>query len=203
MGWASKEDESKILSEDETYSVTISKDSEYVAIFKKENKDPQATIASTPEKGGSAEAKIKSSDKKEETATWILTAKANENYEFVGWILKGSDKILSKETTYEVTIDKDTEYIAKFKYVGEYPQVSLDTNEEKGGEVSFELLSKNEDDLTSKWKLKATTNKGYKFAKWVKSGDEDTTLSEDAEYTVTISEDTKFIAVFRKRKIRQ
>ncbi|WP_343339056.1 hypothetical protein TPELB_14060 [Terrisporobacter petrolearius] len=201
MGWASKEDESKILSEDETYSVTISKDSEYAAIFKKENKDPQATIVSTPEKGGSAEAKIKSRDKKKETATWILTAKANENYEFVGWILKGSDKILSNEKIYEVTIDKDTQYVAKFKYVGEYPQVSLDTNEEKGGEVSFELLSKNEDDLTSKWKLKATTNKGYKFVKWVKSGDEDTVLSEDAEYTVTINEDTKFIAVFEEEKL--
>ncbi|WP_419749461.1 leucine-rich repeat protein [Terrisporobacter petrolearius] len=201
MGWASKEDESKILSEDETYSVTISKDSEYVAIFKKENKDPQATIASTPAKGGSAKAEMKSNDKKEETATWILTAKANENYDFVGWIVKGTDKVVSTNATYEVTIDKDTEYVAKFKYVGEYPQVSLDTNEEKGGEVSFELLSKNEDDLTSKWKLKATTNKGYKFVKWVKSGDEDTILSEDAEYTVTISEDTKFIAVFEKEKL--
>ncbi|SFJ31744.1 protein of unknown function [Terrisporobacter glycolicus] len=201
MGWASKEDESKILSEDETYSVTISKDSEYVAIFKKENKDPQATITVTPEKGGSAKAEMKSNDKKEETATWILTAKANTHYEFVGWIVKGTDKVVSTNATYEVTIDKDTQYVAKFKYVGEYPQVSLDTNEEKGGEVSFELLSKNEDDLTSKWKLKATTNKGYKFLKWVKSGDDDTILSEDAEYTVTISEDTKFIAVFEKEKL--
>ncbi|MCC3867862.1 InlB B-repeat-containing protein [Terrisporobacter mayombei] len=279
MGWTSKEDESKILSEDETYSVTISKDSEYLAIFKKEGKDPQATITVTPAKGGSAEAKMKSSNKKEETTTWILTAKANTHYEFVGWILKGSDevvstnatyevtidqdtqyvakfkyvveypiakveankggkadtklvskdedeltakwiltakankkyefigwtlkgsdKILSNEKTYEVTIDKDTEYIANFKYVGEYPQASLDTNEEKFGDVSFELVNQNEDDLTSQWKLTATPNKGYKFVKWVKSGDEDTILSEDAEYIVTISEDTTFIAVFEKEQ---
>ena len=106
----------------------------------------------------------------------IMTATANEGYEFTGW----NDG--NTENPRTVTVTSDTTFVAIFTEAGTTPTITVTVNDATMGSATYTL-----DGNTAV--LTATPNEGYEFTGWNDGNTEN-------PRTVTLTSDTTFVAIF-------
>ena len=150
-------------------TVTVTSDTAFMAIFTEAVSTPTITLTVNNEAMGSASYTLDGN-------TAVLTATANEGYEFTAW----NDG--NTENPRTVTITSDTAFMAIFAEAVSTPTITLTVNNEAMGSASYTL-----DGNTAV--LIATPNEGYEFTGWNDGNTEN-------PRTVTITSDTTFMAIF-------
>ena len=150
-------------------TVTITSDTAFMAIFTEAVSTPTITVTVNDATMGSASYTLDGN-------TAVLTATANEGYEFTAW----NDG--NTENPRTVTITSDTAFMAIFTEAVSTPTITLTVNDETMGSASYTL-----DGNTAI--LTATANEGYSFVIWSDGNTEN-------PRTVTITSDTAFMAIF-------
>ena len=108
--------------------------------------------------------------------TAVLTATANDGYEFTGW----NDG--NTENPRTVSLTSDTAFMAIFAEAVSTPTITLTVNNEAMGSATYTM-----DGNTAV--LTATPNEGYRFLTWNDGNTEN-------PRTVTVTSDTAFTAIF-------
>ena len=150
-------------------TVTVTSDTAFMAIFTEAVSTPTITLTVNNEAMGSASYTLDGN-------TAVLTATANEGYEFTAW----SDG--NTENPRTVSLTSDTAFMAIFTEAVSTPTITLTVNNEAMGSASYTL-----DGNTAV--LTATANEGYSFLTWSDGNTEN-------PRTVTITSDTTFMAIF-------
>ena len=114
-----------------------------------------------------------------------LTATANEGYKFVNWT--ENDTIVSEEAEYTFVVKGNRNFVANFELL-KY-EVTASVNDEEFGSVTGAGIYGYGEEAT----LVATPNEGYKFINWTEN---DTIVSEEAEFAFTVTENRNFVANF-------
>ena len=123
------------------------------------------------------------------------TATAKEGYEFVNWTVDGQE--VSTKTTYELTVEKNTELTANFKAkapVEEKFTVTAKVNDSKMGTVKLDP-DKAEYAKGEKVTATATAKEGYEFVNWTVAGK---AVSTEATYEFTVDKNVELTANFKK-----
>ena len=113
-----------------------------------------------------------------------LTATPNEGYKFVNWT--ENDTVVSEETEFTFVVKGNRNFVANFVTLHE---VITSVNEENFGTVTGAGIYGYGEEAT----LTATPNEGYKFLNWTEN---DTIVSEEAEFTFVVKGDRSFVANF-------
>ena len=150
-------------------TVTVTSDTAFVAIFTEAVSTPTITVTVNDATMGSASYTLDGN-------TAVLTATANEGYEFTGW----NDG--NTENPRTVTVTSDTTFTAIFTEAVSTPTITVTVNDATMGSASYTL-----DGNTAV--LTATANEGYSFVIWNDGNTEN-------PRTVTITSDTTFMAIF-------
>ena len=150
-------------------TVTITSDTAFMAIFTEAVSTPTITLTVNNEAMGSATYTLDGN-------TAVLTATANEGYEFTAW----NDG--NTENPRTVTVTSDTAFMAIFTETETAPTITVTVNDATMGSASYTL-----DGNTAV--LTATPNEGYSFLTWSDGNTEN-------PRTVTITSDTTFMAIF-------
>ena len=150
-------------------TVSITSDTAFVAIFTEAVSTPTITLTVNNEAMGSASYTMDGN-------TAVLTATANEGYEFTGW----NDG--NTENPRTVTVTSDTTFMAIFTETETTPTITVTVNDATMGSASYSL-----DGNTAV--LTATPNEGYEFTAWNDGNTEN-------PRTVTVTSDTAFMAIF-------
>ena len=114
-----------------------------------------------------------------------LTATPNEGYKFVNWT--ENDTIVSGEAEYTFVVKGDRNLVANFELLTY--EVTVSVNEENFGVVTGSGTYNHGEEVS----LTATPNEGYKFVNWTEN---DTIVSEEAEYTFVVKGDRNLVANF-------
>ena len=161
---------------------------ETFTVTAKVNDDKMGTATLTPAK-----------DKYEAGEKVTATATAKEGYEFVNWTVDGKE--VSTATTYELTVEKNTELTANFKAkapVEEKFTVTAKANDDKMGTVTVDP-AKAEYVKGEKVRVTANANPGYEFVNWTVNGkDLSPRATMNAAYQFEVKEDTEVIANFKE-----
>ena len=165
------------VSKEVTYTITVTKDVEYVANFITH----KVTVLAG--EGGTAKA---SKSQVEHNGQVTLTATPNEGYGFVDWTVNG--EVVSTKNPYTATITEDIEIKAKF---ATYKITVL------AGEGGTAKASKSQVEHNGQVTLTATSNEGYSFVNWTVNGE---VVSTKNPYTASITENTEFKANFKVTK---
>ena len=134
-------------------------------------------------------------DKYEAGEKVTATATAKEGYEFVNWTVDGKE--VSTATTYELTVEKNTELTANFKakaHVEEKFAVKVKVNDAKMGEAKLDP-EKAEYVKGEKVKATATPKAGYEFVNWTVGGK---AVFAEATYEFLVEKDVELTANFKK-----
>ena len=166
------------VSKEVTYTITVTKDVEYVANF-----ITHKVIVIAGE-GGTAKA---SKSQVEHNGQVTLTATPNEGYGFVDWTVNG--EVVSTKNPYTATITEDIEIKAKF---ATYKITVL------AGEGGTAKASKSQVEHNGQVTLTATSNEGYSFVNWTVNGEE---VSKEVTYTITVTKDVEYVANFITHKV--
>ena len=150
-------------------TITITSDTAFMAIFTEAVSTPTITVTVNDATMGSATYTLDGN-------TAVLTATANEGYEFTAW----NDG--NTENPRTVTITSDTAFMAIFAEAVSTPTITLTVNDETMGSATYTL-----DGNTAV--LTATANEGYSFLTWSDGNTEN-------PRTVTVTSDTAFMAIF-------
>ena len=150
-------------------TVTVTSDTAFMAIFTEAVSTPTITLTVNDETMGSATYTLDGN-------TAVLTATANEGYEFTAW----NDG--NTENPRTVSITSDTTFMAIFAETETTPTITVTVNDATMGSASYTL-----DGNTAV--LTATANEGYSFLTWSDGNTEN-------PRTVTITSDTAFMAIF-------
>ena len=125
--------------------------------------------------------------------TYTVTAK--EGYEFVNWTVDGQE--VSTKTTYELTVEKNTELTANFKAkapVEEKFTVTAKVNDSKMGTVKLDP-DKAEYAKGEKVTATATAKEGYEFVNWTVEGK---AVSTETTYEFLVDKNVELTANFKK-----
>ena len=179
FGWM---ENGALVSTEAEYTFTITADRNLVASFASENACV-VTASVNPEEAGV----VTGSGIYEKNETVTLTATANDGYEFVSWTENGA--VVSEEAEYTFTITDDRELVANFEKIIVNYNVTAAVNIEEAGTVTGAGTYAENETVT----LTATANEGYKFVNWT---EDDAVVSEEAEYTFTITSDRNLVANF-------
>ena len=114
-----------------------------------------------------------------------LTATPNEGYKFVNWT--ENDTIVSEEAEFTFVVKGNRNFVANFELL-KY-EVTASVNEEEFGSVTGAGIYGYGEEAT----LVATPNEGYKFVNWTEN---DTVVSEEAEFTFVVKGNRNFVANF-------
>ncbi len=123
------------------------------------------------------------------------TATAKEGYEFVNWTVDGQE--VSTKTTYELTVEKNTELTANFKAkapVEEKFTVTAKVNDSKMGTVKLDP-DKAEYAKGEKVTATATAKEGYEFVNWTVEGK---AVSTETTYEFLVDKNVELTANFKK-----
>ena len=150
-------------------TVTLTNDTAFTAIFTETETTPTITVTVNDATMGSASYTLDGN-------TAILTATANEGYEFTAW----NDG--NTENPRTVTVTSDTAFVAIFTETETTPTITVTVNDATMGSASY-TMDGNIAVLT------ATPNEGYEFTGWNDGNTEN-------PRTVTITSDTAFMAIF-------
>ena len=166
------------VSKENPYTVTVTKDVEYIANFITH----KVTVIAG--EGGTATVSKTQAGHNEQVT---LTATPNEGYSFVNWTVNGEE--VSTSATYTVTVTKDVEYVANFI---SYKVTVL------SGEGGTATANKTQVGYNGQVTLTATPNDGYGFVNCTVNGEEVSTANP---YTATITANTEFKANFISYKV--
>ena len=170
-----------IVSENAEYYFTVVEDRELVANFE-EIVLHEITANANPEDAGIVDGTGEYIHG--ETAT--LTAYANIGYKFVNWTENG--EVVSEDTEYSFVVESARELIANFEEVGLIGITAIVNPEETGTvDGTGEYLYGETATLT------AIANDGYQFVNWTEN---DTVVSEDAEYSFIVEGARELVANF-------
>ena len=169
----------KEVSKENPYTVTVTKDVEYIANFITH----KVTVIAG--EGGTATA---NKTQVAPNGQVTLTATPNVGYIFVNWTV--DDKEVSTQPTYTATIIEDTEFKANFIITHKVTAVA-----DEGGTTK---VSKSQVEHGGQVTLTATPKEGYSFVNWTVNGVE---VSRQSTYTATITSDTEFKANFITHKV--
>ena len=122
-----------------------------------------------------------------ENDTCTLQITTSLNYVYEG--LFENDTLVTNDTIYSFVVLSDRHFIAEF-VLKEF-EVSVSVNPEEGGTVAGGGIYKYGDEVS----VAANPNDGYIFLNWTEN---DSVLSEDADYTFIITSDRNIIANFEK-----
>ncbi len=161
------------VSKEATYTITVTKDVEYVANFVTH----KVTVLAG--EGGIAKA---SKSQVGHNAQVTLTATPNEGYGFVNWTVNG--EVVSTKNPYTATITEDIEIKANF---ATYKVTVI------AGEGGTAKASKTQVGHNAQVTLTATSNIYYEFVNWTVNGE---VVSTKNPYTATITANTEFKANF-------
>ena len=183
-----------LVSTENPYTVTVTKNSEYLASFEKIT----YTVSVSSTTGGSATA---SAESIAYGSSVILTATPDEGYVFKNWTLGG--EVVSTDNPYTTTVTKNSEFVANF----EEEESSGEDNEPIICTVSVGAASTDGSATASATSveqggtviLTATPNEGYEFKYW-KDLMSDDVLSTDNPYVATVIQNTTFEACFKPKK---
>ena len=114
-----------------------------------------------------------------------LFAAPNTGYSFLNWSVNGT--VVSNQPQYIFQITQDMNFVATFEINTYY--VSINVTPFNGGTVSGEGYY----DYGTRVTVQATPNENYRFVEWMINNE---SVSTNASYTFTISEDMRFVAVF-------
>ena len=129
--------------------------------------------------------------------TVSIVATPDENYDFKGWFINGSDTPVSTDVTYTFTVSEDVSFVGKFVQAKKTVSVTTPGNgsvviRNNGGETA-ELL------VGSTVVVVATPNDKCEFLGWFKE-DGKTLISTDVTYIFTLSSDISLVAKFSECK---
>lgn len=121
-----------------------------------------------------------------------VTATPDADCEFEGWFSGNAEKPVSKDVNYAFTASKNVSLVAKF-----YPSPIVTISTAKNGKVAFANSSDDAEVVLkgAETTVIATPDKNYEFAGWFLDGST-TAVSNDANYTFTVSEDMALVAKF-------
>ena len=114
-----------------------------------------------------------------------LVATPNEGYKFLNWT--ENDTIVSEEAEFIFVVKGNRNFVANFELL-KY-EVTASVNDEAFGSVTGAGIYGYGEEAT----LVATPNEGYKFLNWTEN---DTIVSEEAEFTFVVKGDRSFVANF-------
>lgn len=123
------------------------------------------------------------------------TATAKEGYEFVNWTVAGQE--VSTKTTYELTVEKNTELTANFKETEKPVEkftVTAKVNDSKMGTVKLDP-DKAEYAKGEKVTATATAKEGYEFVNWTVEGK---AVSTETTYEFLVDKNVELTANFKK-----
>ncbi|MCB5894523.1 InlB B-repeat-containing protein [[Ruminococcus] torques] len=123
------------------------------------------------------------------------TATAKEGYEFVNWTVDGQE--VSTKTTYELTVEKNTELTANFKETEKPVEkftVTAKVNDSKMGTVKLDP-DKAEYAKGEKVTATATAKEGYEFVNWTVEGK---AVSTETTYEFLVDKNVELTANFKK-----
>ena len=150
-------------------TVSLTSDTAFMAIFAEAVSTPTITVTVNDATMGSASYTLDGN-------TAVLTATANDGYEFTAW----SDG--NTENPRTVTVTSDTAFTAIFTETEITPTITVTVNDATMGSATYTM-----DGNTAV--LTATANEGYSFLTWSDGNTEN-------PRTVTITSDTAFMAIF-------
>ena len=168
-----------VVSTNATYTFTITDNHSFIAHFGLKSFD--VTTSVVPTAGGSATG----------AGTYYynqvvtLFAAPNTGYSFLNWSVNGT--VVSNQPQYIFQITQDMNFVATFEINTYY--VSINVTPFNGGTVSGEGYY----DYGTRVTVQATPNENYRFVEWMINNE---SVSTNASYTFTISEDMRFVAVF-------
>lgn len=171
----------EVVSEDPTYSFTVTESGSYVANFVETPVSYPITAVANPEAGGTVEG----AGSYYYGAMVTLTATPNEHYYFVNWTMNGEE--VSDNSSFSFTVTEAGDYVANFALYNF--NIELTANPEEGGFVSGGGTFNYGDIAT----VTATPASGYHFVYWTENNTE---VSSDAEYSFTVTEDRSLTANF-------
>ena len=172
-------EEGTIVSEETEYSFTVMESRELVANF--ELLTYNVTASANPAEGGS----ISGAGVYTHGETATLSATSNEGYQFINWTEEGT--VVSEESEYSFTVAEARELVANFELLTY--NVTANANPAEGGSISGSRVYTHGETAT----LSATSNEGYQFINWTEEG---TVVSEEAEYSFTVTESRELVANF-------
>ena len=172
-------EDGNVVSEESEYSFTITSDRNLVANF--ELLDYDVNVSVSPENAGSATGEGTYTNGDNVT----LNAAPNYGYKFVSWTEDGN--VVSEESEYSFTIASDRNRVANFELL-DY-DVNVSVSPENAGTTTGAGNYTHGDEIT----VNATPNAGYKFVNWTEDGN---VVSEESEYSFTITSDRNLVANF-------
>lgn len=167
------------VSNNATFSFTVTESASYVAVFSLNNYTISAS--SNPTEGGT----VSGGGIFSYGSTCNLTASPAAGYSFVRWTRNNSQ--VSTNPSYSFTVTGDASYVAVFS-LNSYT-ISASASPSAGGSVSGAGSYYNGCTCT----LTASANTGYSFVRWTKNGNQ---VSTNPSYTFTVMENASYVAVF-------
>jgi len=168
-----------LVSEDAEYTFTVTEDVDLVAKFTL--KTFEVTVTAEPKEGG----EVTGADIYDCGEEATVTAVADECYDFDGWFV--GETLVSEDAEYTFTVSEDVDLVAKFTL--KTFEVTVTAEPKEGGEVTGADIYDCGEEAT----VTAVADECYDFDGWFVG---ETLVSEDAEYTFTVSEDVDLVAVF-------
>ena len=168
-----------VISNNPTYSFTVTENASYVANF--ELNSYIITATANPTEGGT----VTGAGTYNHGATCTLTATANTGYTFINWKKNGT--VVSNNPTYSFTVTGDANYVANLE-LNSYT-ITATANPTEGGTITGAGTYNYGAPAT----LTATANEGYVFMSWNENG---VTVSYNATYTFVVTEEHNFVATF-------
>ena|GEM_PF-3605883 len=176
LGWFVGE---TLVSDNAEYTFTVTEDVELVAKFTL--KTFEVTVTAEPEEGGVVDGGGTYDCGTEVT----VTAEADECYDFLGWFV--GELLVSEDAEYTFIAEADVDLVAVFTL--KTFEVTVTAEPEEGGVVDGGGTY----DCGTEVTVTAEADDCYDFDGWFAG---ETLVSEDAEYTFTVTEDVDLVAMF-------
>ena len=128
-----------------------------------------------------------------------VTATAAEGHHFIGWKLKGSEDVLSKDAKHTFVIKENVDLIGVFEKDEEPAKkytLTTEVNDKAMGSVTVTPAQTEYEENASVTVKAAPASEAYEFVNWI-NPDTDKEVSKEAEYTFQITGDMKLKANFR------
>ena len=168
-----------VVSEELEFSFNITSNRNLVANFELLTYDVNVSVS--PENAGAVTGAGNYTHGDEVT----VTATPNAGYRFVSWTENGN--VVSEVSEYSFTITNDRNFVANFELL-DY-DVTATASPENAGAVTGTGNYTHGETVT----LTVTPNVGYKFVNWTENGN---VVSEESEYSFTITNDRNLVANF-------
>ena len=168
-----------VMSEEESYTFTVSGDADYVANFELNHYD--ISVSANPTAGGT----VAGEGRYDHFSSCTLTATPAEGYHFVRWTK--DDEEVSTDSTYTFEVSEGGEYVAEFE-INNY-DITAVADPVEGGVI----IGAGNYNHFQTCELRARANVGYTFVNWTK-GEE--VVSTDTVFSFMVESAADYVAHF-------